>query len=116
MTIHRVRGFCMNLFRKLWKDDAGTVGLEYLLVATIVGLGIIVGLAAVDSALNTELTELANAILALSQGYAIGNQSNCKATKQGSWATDTPTTIPYGVASPANPAAVGSNIDDSPCP
>jgi Flp pilus assembly pilin Flp len=105
----------MNLFRKLWKDDAGTVGLEYLLVATIVGLGIIVGLAAVDSALNTELTELANAILALSQGYQIANQSNCKACKQGSSATDTPTTIPYGVGSVECAGPVDSNIDDSPC-
>jgi Flp pilus assembly pilin Flp len=106
----------MNLFRKLWMDDQGIVALEYLLVATIVGLGLIVGLAAFESSLNAELHELGNAVLALSQGYSIGNQANCKAAKQGSTASDTPTTIAYTVTAPANPAAVASNINESPCP
>jgi Flp pilus assembly pilin Flp len=59
-----------NLFLKLWADDAGIVALEYLLVATIVGLGLVVGLAAVNSAMTSELTELANAILSLNQDYS----------------------------------------------
>jgi Flp pilus assembly pilin Flp len=77
-----------NLFLKLWKDDEGIVALEYLLVATIVGLGLVVGLANLEGALNAELTELANAISALSQGYVIGCQSGCKATKDGHDAID----------------------------
>jgi Flp pilus assembly pilin Flp len=58
-----------NVLRKLWQDDAGIVALEYLLVATIVGLGLVVGLAALHEALTAELTELSNAILALDQSY-----------------------------------------------
>ena len=44
-----------NLFVKMWKDDAGIVAFEYLLVATIIGLGLVVGLTAVSAALNAEL-------------------------------------------------------------
>src|SRR5947209_15638647 len=58
-----------RVLRKLWQDDAGIVALEYLLVATIVGLGLVVGLAALYEALTAELTELSNAILALDQSY-----------------------------------------------
>ncbi len=59
-----------KLMQKLWQDDAGIVALEYLLVATIVGLGLVVGLAAVEGALDSELTELANAITVLDQSYS----------------------------------------------
>ncbi len=55
--------------QKLWQDDGGTVALEYLLVATIIGLGLVVGLSNLEISLDTELTELANAISALDQGY-----------------------------------------------
>jgi Flp pilus assembly pilin Flp len=58
-----------KVLRSLWQDDAGIVALEYLLVATIVGLGLVVGLAALYEALTAELTELSNAILALDQSY-----------------------------------------------
>lgn len=40
----------------------GSVVLEYLLLATIVGIGVIVGLAVVRDALVTELKDLAFAI------------------------------------------------------
>src|SRR5688572_6559458 len=69
------------MFAKLWNDESGIVAMEYLLLATIVGLGLIVGLGALEGALNAELTEVANAILGLSQAYTIETQSNCKAIK-----------------------------------
>jgi len=100
-----------HLFMKLWKDDAGIVALEYLLVATIVGLGLIVGLAALEASLNAELTELGNAIGALSQAYSISTQSNCKASKQGSATTDTPETIGFSFG-----AVSATAIDVSVCP
>jgi Flp pilus assembly pilin Flp len=65
-----------KLMLKLWNDDAGIVALEYLLVATIVGLGLVVGLAALEKALNAELTELGNAIGALSQGYSVAGEQS----------------------------------------
>src|SRR3954470_12485664 len=80
-----------NLLQKLWKDDCGAlISMEFLFVATILVIGIIVGLANVRDAINTELSELANAILALSQGYVLSGQSGCGAQTDGSEADDTP--------------------------
>jgi Flp pilus assembly pilin Flp len=79
-----------KMLQRLWQDDAGIVALEYLLVATIVGLGLVVGLSNLEIALDTELTELGNAILALNQGYSfVGLTSSTAASKTGSCVTDT---------------------------
>ena len=43
----------------------GSVFVEYILLVTIVGIGVIVGLASVREALVNELVELANAINAI---------------------------------------------------
>lgn len=44
---------------------AGSVFVEYVLLVTIVGIGVIVGLACVRTALVNELLDLANAINAI---------------------------------------------------
>lgn len=78
-----------KMMQRLWQDDAGIVALEYLLVATIVGLGLVVGLSNLEIALDTELTELANAITALDQGYSfVGVVSNNGSYKNGTCTTD----------------------------
>src|SRR5689334_13400955 len=80
-----------KLLNKLWKDDCGAlIAMEFLFVATILVIGIIVGLVAVRDAVNVELSELANAILALSEGYSFAGQSGCCAIVDGSQAIDTP--------------------------
>ncbi len=84
-----------KMMSKMWKDDAGIVAFEYLLVATILGLALVVGLAAVSNALNAELVELANAILALDQGYTVASQSTCVSFKAGSTAQDVITNVQY---------------------
>ena len=59
------------LLRRAKKRNAGSskrrgsVFVEYLLLVTIVGIGIIVGLVEVREALVSELTDLANAINAI---------------------------------------------------
>jgi Flp pilus assembly pilin Flp len=102
-----------NMMRKLWKDDCGAlIAMEFLFVATILVIGIIVGLTAVRSAINAELTELGNAILALSQGFLISGQSGCGANVDGSQAIDTPAVIPCPVFTPPFAPSV---IDCIPC-
>jgi Flp pilus assembly pilin Flp len=76
------------MLKKLWKDDSGIVALEYLLLATIVGLGLVVGLSAVEAALNVELTELGNSITALDQSYLFVTQFNETGGKAGTLVTD----------------------------
>src|SRR3984893_2427048 len=102
-----------HLMSKLWNDDCGALlSMEFLFVATILVIGIIVGLSAVRSAINIELSELANAILALSQGYIISGQSGCCASTDGSQAIDTPSLVPQVLCIPP---AIPSVIDQLPC-
>src|SRR5437879_7648671 len=103
-----------RLIERLWKHDCcASRRSSDLFVATILVIGIIVGLSSVKNAVNAELTELANAILALSQGYTISGQTGCCASTDGSAAIDTPGLItgPTCVA-----PAIPSVIDVTPCP
>jgi len=104
------------MFRKLWTDDAGVVSLEYLMLSTIVGLGLVVGISNLENALNVELTELANAILALDQSYSYEAQSGCKGTKGGVTVTDTVQTATYGQSAAVTPTVGTSNVDVDACP
>ncbi len=47
---------------RLGRDTRGGVFVEYLLLCTIVGIGVIVGLATLKEALINELNDLAQAI------------------------------------------------------
>lgn len=51
--------------RSLFHDDRGTIFVEYLLLLTIVGIGVIAGLATLRGALMSELIDLANAIASI---------------------------------------------------
>jgi Flp pilus assembly pilin Flp len=99
-----------NLFLRLWNDQDGILYAEYLILATILVLGLIVGVTAVTAALNAEFTELAQAYLNLNQSYSTTSFSNCSSSHGGSATTDTPGTITlHGSV----PTAV--NIDTSAC-
>jgi Flp pilus assembly pilin Flp len=91
-----------KLFSKMWQDDAGVVGFEYLLVATIVSLSLVVGLGALSVALNSEFSELTNAILQLNQTYSIQAQSTCVSNNGGSQYTDSSHNVSYGNTSSLN--------------
>jgi Flp pilus assembly pilin Flp len=90
-----------NMMRKLWSDDQGAlIATEYLFVTTIIVIGTVVGLTNIRDAVNAELTELGNAILALSEGYTISGSSGAGASVQGSQAIDTPGTLTGPVLTP----------------
>jgi Flp pilus assembly pilin Flp len=100
----------MNLFAKLWQDDAGVVTIEYLVLGTFLALTLIVGVAALANAINAELVELGNAVLTFNQSYNVQSQSTCTATKDGSGAIDSASTLTYSHA-----AFTGSDINESAC-
>jgi Flp pilus assembly pilin Flp len=54
-----------RILRAFQHDENGSVFVEYLLLLTIVGIGVIAGLATVRGALLNELVELAKAIAAI---------------------------------------------------
>ena len=102
-----------NMWKKLWNDDGGAlIATEFLFVATILVIGLVAGLGSLRSAINDELTELANAILALSQGFTISGQSGCCASVDGSQAIDTPGLITGPICTPPT---IPSVIDVIPC-
>jgi Flp pilus assembly pilin Flp len=54
-----------NWLSRIRKDKRGEVFVEYVLLLTIVGIGVIVGLAVLKDSLLAELHELSEAILAI---------------------------------------------------
>jgi pilus assembly protein Flp/PilA len=63
------RNIVFQRLKKQWMKKPhrlkGSIFVEYLLLLTIVGIGVIVGLASVRTALVNELVDLANAINAI---------------------------------------------------
>jgi Flp pilus assembly pilin Flp len=72
------------MLKKLWNDEAGFVTLEYLFGATVLVIGLVVGLTALRNSINAEVSELGEAIMGLNQGYTIGTQSYCNSSVTGS--------------------------------
>src|SRR5947209_12028411 len=91
----------MRMLLRVWRDDEGAViATEYLFVVTILVIGLVVGLTGLRTAINAELTELGNAILALSQGYSVNGQASAGGSVDGSQAIDTPGTLPPPTSTP----------------
>ena len=60
----------MKVLHRLWADDAGfVVSTELVLVATILVIGLIVGLTALRNQVVQELADLAQAIANVNQSY-----------------------------------------------
>jgi hypothetical protein len=102
----------MRQMLKLWNDDCGSglVASELLFIFTIIVLGMITGLVALRQALISELTETAQALLALNQSYSFSGQTNCEASTAGSSASDTTNTIGEASVVPST-----ANISQLPC-
>ena len=100
-----------NLLAQLHADDSGVITLEYLILATFLALGLIVGVHTLASALNGELVELGNAITAMSQSYATDGFAACNANKEGSRAIDTPS-VEDGTNGPLIPSVIDASFCD----
>jgi hypothetical protein len=62
------------LLARLWADDRGALlSNEFLLVSSMLVLGLVVGLATLRNALATEFTELSNSILSLNVSASGGS-------------------------------------------
>ncbi len=59
------------MLNQLWNDEAGfIISAELILVATIMVIGLIVGMSEVQHAIVSELNDVADAIGCLNQSYA----------------------------------------------
>lgn len=75
----------MNLLTALYRDDAGFVAsAELVLVATIVVIGLIVGLCEVSTSVNHELKDCGSAFGAFNQSYSFGGHNSGSKSEGGS--------------------------------
>jgi hypothetical protein len=99
-----------QLLKNLWDDNAGAlIASEFLFVATLLVIGTIIGLSAVRDAVNVAMTQLGNAILALSPGYSVNGQSGNGASTDPSQALYTPGQTLGPIQS--NPASIPTIIN-----
>ena len=77
----------MKVASRLWSEEAGAVvSAEIMLVATILVLGVIVGLKSVRDSVVTELADVAQAISNVNQSYTYsGTQGHHASTAGGSF-------------------------------
>ena len=75
--------------KKLWNDECGAIiSSELVLLVTILVIGMIVGLKALQQAVVNELGDVAAAIGAINQSYSFGGVTGCCAFTAGSLNTD----------------------------
>lgn len=79
----------MRMLHRIWKDEAGfVVSTELILIATILVIGLIVGLATVRDQVVQELGDLATAIGNVNQSYWYDGVTGCTAATAGSMFED----------------------------
>ena len=79
----------MQIMRTLWIDEAGfIISAELILVASVVVLGMIVGMTVVRDTMITELADTASAIGQLNQSFSFGGATGSGSSIAGSFFTD----------------------------
>lgn len=75
----------MKTLKAFWNDDCGAIiSTELVLVITILGIGMIVGLKSVRDTVVTELADIAQAIAQVDQSYSYSGVSGHGAYTRGS--------------------------------
>ncbi|MBQ6108812.1 MAG: hypothetical protein IJK97_11435 [Thermoguttaceae bacterium] len=59
------------MLKRLYNDESGVLTFEWILLITVLVIGIVGALSAVRDAINTELGDVAEAMVALDQSYYI---------------------------------------------
>ncbi len=59
------------MLKNLWNDEAGIVSIELIVLGSVVGLGILVGAAALRDGINNELGDLSAAIDDINQSFSV---------------------------------------------
>ena len=60
-----------SLLNRVWSEDQGVLTFEWILLITVLVIGIVGGLSAVRDAVITELADVAEAVISLDQSYTI---------------------------------------------
>ena len=97
-----------RLLIRLWRDDRGLLeAIEFLLTASILAFGLVVGMTSLRNAITAEFQALADAILAINFSFSVGGISSCCASVQGSQLIQTPgIPVPPFVCTPPIPTVI----------
>ena len=60
-----------SLLNRVWSEDQGVLTFEWILLITVLVIGVVGGLSAVRDAVITELADVAEAVISLDQSYSI---------------------------------------------
>jgi Flp pilus assembly pilin Flp len=60
-----------HLLNRFWKEDDGVLSFEWILLVTLLTIGVVGGIAAARDAIIDEFGDVAQAMLALDQSYTI---------------------------------------------
>ena len=60
-----------RVLARIWKEEDGVLSFEWVLLVTLLTIGIVAGLSAARDAIIDELGDVAQAMLALDQSYTI---------------------------------------------
>ncbi|PQO44631.1 hypothetical protein [Blastopirellula marina] len=75
----------MEILEELWNDEAGfIISVELILIATILVIGIVVGLVAIRDSLTGELSDIGASINDLNQSYTLYGITGPSAAVSGS--------------------------------
>ena len=79
----------MSLLNRLWSDDSGfIVSAELVLIATVVLIGLIVGLATLRDDMVNELADVADAFSELNQSYSFAGITGHSSSVSGTFFSD----------------------------
>lgn len=62
-----------NLLNRAWREDEGVLTFEWILLVTVLVIGVVGGLSAVRDAIITELGDVVEAMISLDQSYTISH-------------------------------------------
>ena len=62
-----------SLLNRVWSEDQGVLTFEWILLITVLVIGIVGGLSAVRDAVITELGDVAEATISLDQSYTVNS-------------------------------------------
>ena len=82
---------CLVLTKRLWSEEDGALVVsELILIGTILIIGLVVGLSAIQTAIVTELGDFAASFGSLNQSFSVGGISAPGSSTAGSGFTDAP--------------------------
>jgi Flp pilus assembly pilin Flp len=62
---------CQKLLRHIWRDDHGFMTFEWVLLLTLLVIGIVAGLTGARDAVIDELGDVAEAVVNIDQSYSV---------------------------------------------